>query len=234
MAAEPARGDFDANPPVPVSEYEQTVRRVNVGYELVFTLTTCLLRAIARPTLKLLAVGAGGGAEIEQFLPGNLGWRITGVDPSQDMLALARSKAERLGVAERTTLIRGTVPDIPLDDQFDAATCIFVLHFLPDQDKLALLRSIKERIHANAPLLVVTGAEPDDGGLGDDLVGSWQQYGEATGMPAERMRAIIEQIMSHPRTPQQEYVRLLKEAGFERVASYFSVLGGGICAWIAR
>src|SRR6266545_5596440 len=106
-------GDFDVRPPMPVNEYEQTVRQVNMGYDFLFTLAHCFLQAQRRPQLELLVVGAGGGAEVERFLPDNPGWRLTGVDPSQDMLDLARAKVERLGVGQRATLIRGTVEDLP-------------------------------------------------------------------------------------------------------------------------
>src|SRR5690348_2879953 len=83
--------DFDRNPPVPVPDYEQTVKRVNVGYELIMTLTHSFLRALREPELHVLVVGVGGGAEIEWLLPANPGWRITGVDPSAEMLALAQA-----------------------------------------------------------------------------------------------------------------------------------------------
>ena len=130
MTDAPRRGDFDARPPMPVTEYEQTVKRVNAGYDLVMTLTGCFLRALQQPDLQLLVVGAGGGAEIHAFLPGNPGWRLTGVDPSQDMLALAQAKAEQLRVQERVDLVRGTVDDLPAEGRFDAATCLFVLALL--------------------------------------------------------------------------------------------------------
>ncbi len=228
--------DFDTRPPMPVSEYEQTVQRVNVGYDLVFTLTSCFLRALDRPDLDLLVVGVGGGAEIAQFLPANPGWRLTGVDPSQDMLALAEAKAERLGVREQVTLVRGTVEDLPRQSRFDAATCLFVLHFLPDDDKLALLRGIVGRVRQDAPVLVVSGARIDDGGLRDDLLGAWQHYGELLGMPAEQMAATLESLVARKveATTAEGYQRLLQEAGFTRVAQYFSVLGDVIGGWIAR
>jgi tRNA (cmo5U34)-methyltransferase len=107
MTNVPQPVDFDARPPMPVTEYEQTVKRVNMGYDLLFTLTYCFLRALRRPELDLLVIGAGGGMEIERFLPDNPGWRLTGVDPSQDMLALAQAKADRLGLREQVTLVRG-------------------------------------------------------------------------------------------------------------------------------
>jgi len=234
MAESPVPADFDNAPPMPISEYAQTVERVNVGYDLVFTLTGCLLRALNQPGLELLVVGAGGGAEIARFLPPNPDWRLTGVDPSREMLALARTTVERLALEDRVTLVQGTIDDIPSDARFDAATCLYVLHFLPDDDKLAVLRAIAARLRPGAPLLVASGALPDDGGLRDDLLGAWQQYGEQMGMPAERMAEIIAGLADRPWTPVGEFQRLLRDAGFTRIARYVEVLAGGQIAWIAR
>ncbi len=109
----------------------------------------------------LLVVGAGGGMEVATFLPANPGWRLTGVDPSAKMLALAQAEADRLGAAGRVTLVQGTVEDLPATACYDAATCIFVLQFLPDDagalGKLALLRGVAQRLRPGAPLLLVTG-----------------------------------------------------------------------------
>jgi tRNA (cmo5U34)-methyltransferase len=229
--------DFDTRPPMPVSEYEQTVRRVNVGYDLLFTLTHSFLRALHRPNLELLVVGAGGGAEIESLLSANPDWRLTGVDPSADMLALARAKAEHLGVLDRVTLVRGTVDELPDDGRFDAAVCLFVLHFLPDEAKLATLRGIHRRLRPRAPLLVACGARiVEDAGLRDDYLGAWQQFGELMGMPADRMTAIIEKLLPQQASssPEEDYVRLMHEAGFEQVGSVLRVMGGGMAAWLAR
>jgi tRNA (cmo5U34)-methyltransferase len=229
-------GDFDARPPMPVAEYEQTVRRVNMGYDLLFTLTHCFLRALRRPNLDLLVVGAGGGAEIERFLPDNPGWRLTGVDPSQDMLALAQAKAESLGVISQVTLVKGTVEELPPHTRFDAATCLFVLHFLPDAGKRTLLQGIAERLRPEAPVLVASGCRVNDGGLGEDFLGAWQHYGELLGMPAEQMAKTISGLMAQQPdlTSEDDHGRLLVDAGFTRVASYFRVMGGGMGAWIAR
>jgi tRNA (cmo5U34)-methyltransferase len=222
---------------MPVNEYERTVKGVNVGYALVLEMTYSFLRALGRPDLHMLVVGAGGGAEIQRFLPANPGWRITGVDPSQDMLALARARAEQLAVADRVTLIRGTVEDLPIGDRFDAATCLFVLHFLSDEAKLALLRAIAARRSAGALVLVASGARIEtDEVLRDDFIGAWQQYGQEAGMPAARMAAIIQDLLAQQvqATAQQEYVRLLREAGFQHVGNVLSIMAGGIGVWVAR
>jgi tRNA (cmo5U34)-methyltransferase len=233
----PPAGDFDVRPLVPVNEYEQTVRRVNVGYDLLFTITHSFLRALRRPNLELLVVGAGGGAEIESFLPHNPDWRLTGVDPSAEMLAIAQAKAEQLRLHDRVTLLRGTVDDLPNDPRFDAAVCLFVLHFLPEEGKLATLRGIHRRLRPRAPLLVAAGARvAEDGSLRDDYLGAWQQFGELMGMPAERMTAMIEQILARQASAstEEDHVRLLHDAGFEHVGSVLRVMGGGMAAWLAR
>jgi tRNA (cmo5U34)-methyltransferase len=236
MAAMAPHADFDARPPLPVDEYARTVAGVNVGYDLVFTLASCFLRALDRPNLELLVVGAGGGAEIARFLPGNPGWRLVGVDPSSDMLALAQASAERLGVQDRVELVRGTVDDLPIGRRFDAATCLYVLHFLPDEAKLALLRGIAARLRPQAPLLAASGTRVDALDLGGAFLGAWQQHGELMGLPAERMAATIQQLVAQQAgaTTAAEYLCLLREAGFPQAAPFLSVMNGGMVAWIAR
>lgn len=236
MTATPSRADFDTRPPVPVREYAQVVAGVNVGYDLIFTLAHCFLRAQRQPDPTLLVVGAGGGMEIEHFLPANPGWRLTGVDPSREMLALARGRSERLGVQDRVELLHGTVDDLPPERAFDAAVCLFVLHFLADDDKLALLRGIAARLRDEAPLLVASAARVEAGDLRADFLGAWQQHGELMGLPAEHMAAIIDQVMEQQAdaATAEDYLRLLREAGFPTVAPFLDVMHGGIVAWIAR
>lgn len=236
MTSEQQPVDFDAGPPMPVGEYAQTVRRVNVGYDLLFMLTQCFLRALEQPELNLLVVGVGGGAEIERFLPDNPSWRLTGVDPSREMLTLAHTKVEELGLRERVTLLRGTVEDLATEARFDAATCLFVLHFLPDEAKRETLRGIARRLRPGAPVLVASGGRVGVGDLRASFRSAWQHYGEVMGMPAERMAAIIQGLVAQQAnaTAAEDYEQLLHEAGFSHVASFFNVMSGGIGAWIAR
>ena len=129
---------------------------------------------------------------------------------------------------DRVTLLRGIVYELPNDRRFDAAVCLFVLHFLPDEARLATLRGIHRRLRTRAPLLVAGGARVvEDVGLRDDYLGAWQQFGELMGMPADRMTAIIEKLLP------QDYVRLMHKAGFEHVGSVLRVMGGGMAAWLA-
>lgn len=229
----------NVNLPVPAAAYEHTVKGVNMGYEFILTLTYAFLRALRKPELDILVVGAGGGAEIERFLPDNPGWRVSGVDPSQDMLDLAAAKADSLGVRHQVKLMRGTVDDAPNDQRFNAATCLFVLHFLPDAAKLALLRGMAQRIQPGGLALIVSACRVDtlnQDTLRDDLLGAWQQYGEMHGMPAAHMAAIIDDIRARyaQATTEEGYRQLIHEAGFTHVTNVLSIMGNALCAWIAR
>jgi tRNA (cmo5U34)-methyltransferase len=236
--------DFDKNPPMPLGDYEQTVKRVNIGYDLTFLLTECFLHALGKSDLHLLVIGAGGGAEIERFLPHHPGWKITGVDPSQQMLAQAQAKVAAFDLGERVTLVPGTIEHLAPDMRFDAATCLYVLHFLPDDAKLAVLRTLRDRLQPGAPLYIISAVRVEETNfdgpnprLRADFLGAWQRYGEVMGMPAEQMAGIVAHLteqMSQPQVATADRVQeLLREAGFTQVAPFCSLLGA-IYGWIAR
>ena len=236
--------DSDKNPPMPLTDYEQTVKRVNIGYDLTFLLTECFLRALGKSELHLLVIGVGGGAEVERFLPRHPGWKITGVDPSPQMLAQAQAKVAAFDLGERATHVQGTVEHLAPDMRFDAATCLYVLHFLPDAAKLAVLRTVRNRLQPGAPLYLISAVRVDETNFGvtnpqlrADFLGAWQRFGEMMGMPAEQMAGIVAQLaeqMSQPQVATADKVQeLLREAGFTHVAPFYSILGA-IYGWIAR
>jgi len=148
--------NFDVRPSVPVQDYLLAAHRINVGYELAFELATALLRAHCPEDAHLLLIGAGGGTEVGVFGRAVPHWRLTGVDPSANMLALARACVDTYGLADRVQLIQGTVDDLTPIPHYDAATCFYVLMHLPDDGtKQHLLQSIVQRLKAGAPLILV-------------------------------------------------------------------------------
>ena len=244
MTQPPTQVDFDKNPPMPLNEYEQTVKSVNIGYDLTFLLTECFLHALGKSDLHMLVIGVGGGAEIERFLPHHPGWKITGVDPSQQMLAQAQAKVAAFDLGERVTLAQGTIEHLAPDMRFDAATCLYVLHFLPDAAKLAVLRNIRDRLQPGAPLYLISAVRVDETKfdvpnptLRADFLGAWQHHGEVMGMPTEQMAGIVAHLteqMSQPQVATADRVQeLLHEAGFTQVAPFCSMLGA-MYGWIAR
>ena len=85
-------GNFDKTPPVGVEEYDKAIRSFCGAYEEIFKLSYCCLKAALPKRAKILVVGAGTGMEIMEFGPLSPDWSFHGVDPSANMLDLARRK----------------------------------------------------------------------------------------------------------------------------------------------
>ncbi len=226
--------DFDRNPPVAVGSYDESIRTFAAAYDQLFPMAYACLRSIAGDDARLLIVGAGTGMEICTFGPRSPRWRFTGVDPSADMLAIARSRIEAARLADRVTLRQGYVHDLPAESRFDAATCILVMHFLPDDgSKRLLLKSIADRLKPGAPLVLVDDFGDAGSGAFRLMLGAWKTY--VIGQGADP--AVVEYAFGEENRKRFHYVseeriaELLREAGFGPPARFFTgFLYGG---WMA-
>jgi tRNA (cmo5U34)-methyltransferase len=104
----------------------------------------------------LLFVGLGTGAELVPYTRfGVPGWRFTGVDPSDAMLAVARKRLEAEGLLSRTHLHVGELHSLPPGPLFDGAQMMGVLHHVEGEEaRLELLREVTQRLKPGAPLVV--------------------------------------------------------------------------------
>ncbi len=128
--------DYDDSPPMPVDRYLEA-QRVIPGVETLYAVLRSVLDANCAPGARVLVIGAGGGREVEALLPSPRRYRLLGIDPSADMLAIAKGFVTD---DARVELRQAMLEDVPERD-FDAATCCLVMHFLPDDGtKLAFLR----------------------------------------------------------------------------------------------
>ncbi|MEM6316565.1 MAG: methyltransferase domain-containing protein [Bacteroidota bacterium] len=175
----------------------------------------------------LLAVGCGTGKELGILAEQHHSWQITGIDPSPEMLKIAKAK---LRTYTNIQLIEGLVSDLPVNKKYDAATLLLVLHFLSDDGaKLDLLKSVSERLVANAPLIIA-----DIFGTPSEL-----QYNLSVlkgllynNVSAEEITHRFDKIQHHIHyIPEERLVFLLKEAGFSTPTRIFqsTIYGGWIC-----
>lgn len=133
--------------------YEHRIPMVVPGYEALHSMAYSLLQLDLEEQARLLIVGAGTGMEIVHLGEDNPGWRFTGVDPSADMVAVARRRVMESGLSGRVELHASFAQELPASESYDAATLILVMHFIPDDgEKLELLRSISARLAPGAPL----------------------------------------------------------------------------------
>ncbi|HEX5748206.1 MAG TPA: class I SAM-dependent methyltransferase [Archangium sp.] len=127
---------------------------VQAMYELGVSALTA--RLDGRDTASLLFVGVGTGAELVPYTRfGVPGWRFTGVDPSDAMLAVARQRLEAEGLLSRTHLHVGELHTLPPGPPFDGAQMMGVLHHVEGEEaRLALLREVTRRLAPGAPLVL--------------------------------------------------------------------------------
>lgn len=226
----PQNIDFDANPPVATNEYDNMAQMVLPGYQAMHTMALSCLRSHIQKTANLLIVGAGTGMELVQF-SGNCAWQMLGVDPSSNMLAIAQEKIQQHGLSERVKLFQGYTHNLPDTPLYDAATCILVMHFLPDDgSKLALLQSIAQRLKSAAALILVDVFGERNTPQFERMASFVQAYWQEMGMPAERTQELLEKVNSIYPIPESRVVELLEQAGFGSVMIFYTGLWVG--GWI--
>ncbi|MDY7233040.1 class I SAM-dependent methyltransferase [Hyalangium rubrum] len=127
---------------------------IQAAYELCVSALTAQLDG--QDTASLLFVGLGTGSELMPYTRFNVpGWRFTGVDPSEAMLAVARKRLEAEGILSRTHLHVGELRTLPSGPPFDGAQMMGVLHHVEGEEaRIELLREVTRRLKPGAPLVL--------------------------------------------------------------------------------
>ena len=84
--------------------YDDRIPRSIPGYEAMHDLVSAILTGLLPEEGRLLVVGAGTGKEIITLGTQNKSWRFTGVDPSKDMLAVARKSLKPLSAVANSRI----------------------------------------------------------------------------------------------------------------------------------
>jgi len=218
-------GNFDKKPPVKVGEYDKSIRLYCGAYEEIFKISHCCLRANLKKHARVLIIGAGTGMEILEFAPLNPDWSFCGIDPSADMLAIAKEKILEKNLTNKIEFKKGYVTDLKDEEAFDGATCILVMHFLKDDgNKLALLESISKHLKHGAPLVLIDGFGKPGSLEFEKVKTAWKNYPVISGVPEEKVeKAFNETIMKMVQfIPESRILDLMKEAGFTNVFKYYT------------
>lgn len=210
--------------------YDDTIRRVIPGYDTLHAMGALILRQEVGPAARLLVVGCGTGAELSVLGTAAPDWRFTACDPAAGMLEVARARVAEAGIGDRVELHACSSDGLPESPPFDAATCLLVLHFVPDDGaKLALLKSVAARLKPGAPLLLADMYEDPRSPRYQRLIEVWAAWQIAQGIdPVE-----VDKGLKHVRRdihfiPEDRLAALLAEAGFTPPERFFGAfLFGG-------
>jgi len=216
--------------PTAVASYVERTTRLVPGLESLHAMTGVLLAEQAPVEARILVLGAGGGMELKALAEAHPSWTFVGVDPSAQMLDLARSNLGEL--APRTALHHGYIADAPAGP-FDGATSLLTLHFLPEDERLATLKAMALRLKAGAPLVVAHHSAPASREERTRWLMRYAGYNALSGVPAAQARASAMSIGERlPLLSPDQDVALLQAAGFTQVELFYAALT--FKGWVAR
>ena len=215
--------------PQAVARYADGPPRLVPGFVDLQRMVTLLLAERAPDGARVLVLGAGGGLELRAFAEAQPGWRFDGVDPSAEMLDLARANLGSL--ATRARLHHGLI-DVAPEGPFDAAACILTLHFVEREERLGTLREVRRRLKPGAPFAVAHFSFPQGPGDRDLWLSRYAAFAVASGVEpsqAEKARSVIAARL--PILAPEDDERLLRDAGFDEVSLFY--VGFAFRGWVA-
>lgn len=213
--------------PQAVARYAEGPQRLVPGFADLQRMVMLLLAERAPDDARVLVLGAGGGLEIKAFAEAQPGWRFDGVDPSAEMLDLARLTLGPL--VARTDLHHGLI-DIAPEGPFDAAACILTLHFVEREERLRTLGEVRRRLKPGAPFAVAHFSFPQ--GDRDLWLSRYAAFATASGIEASQAQKARSMIAARlPILAPEEDERLLRDAGFSDVSLFYA--GFAFRGWVA-
>ena len=214
------------------TEYEKGIRRTLPSYDAMLRLTQTFFQSALPDEAQFLVVGAGSGNEILQLAEQKPHWSFVGVDPAEAMLHFAKERLNTL--PNNITLLHGTLLDTKLPiTQFDAASCLLVLHFIESyEEKLTTLKAIARHLKPGAPFVLVSkygqlGSTETE--LQFDL---WRAYWlQHTKLTSEQVADMEQSVRALSYMSEKDILTLLQEAGFSQPSRFFAttLFGGWIC-----
>ncbi|TGK09679.1 class I SAM-dependent methyltransferase [Leptospira selangorensis] len=207
--------------------YERRIGKMIPFYSGIMELVATYLLENTPENGKILSVGCGTGADFAKLLkiaPDR--FSITGIDPSPEMIEQAQKKFPQL------KFICGTVEELPLAEEYDSATLLFVLHFLPDTgDKLSILKEIYSRLKKGGSLILfdLFDSEPNGSEILFQNIKSYLINFQ--GWEEEAVQIYLKRVFELHRISGTRYTELLQEAGFSISSQKFRSLHVG--GWIA-
>ncbi|MEQ1135302.1 class I SAM-dependent methyltransferase [Acinetobacter seifertii] len=211
----------DFNSPKVVEGYDEHIRKLIPGYEVIHLQVDAILQSVLKPNAHILIVGCGTGYELEYLLKRHPDWKFTAVDPSLTMLQKAQEQVELLDKSSQVTFIHGDTSALPLEACFDAALSILVAHFVADDIKPAFFKDIYDRLKEKAVLLtydLMTCINPMQ-------LKALPYLCLDQGLTEEQCQKMLERMAQDFFSLTTEgYIKLLEKTGFESVQPYAQIL----------
>jgi tRNA (cmo5U34)-methyltransferase len=203
--------------PVAASSYADRTMRIVPGLRDLHKMAGLLIAERVPVDARVLVLGAGGGLELKAFADMQHEWRFDGVDPSREMLQLAKVT---LGAAtSRVTFHESTINAAP-EGPFDAAVCLLTLHFLAEEERRYTVKEVFRRLRSGAPFVVAHHSFPNRRPEQERWLARYAAFAEIPETQAESsMKAMKERL--NILSPDQD-VAILSDAGFRNIEQFYA------------
>ena len=219
------------------SQYDLDIRKAIPGYEALHGMAQSLLATNLSTSANVLIVGSGTGMELINYARQYPQWSLTGVDPSDEMMAIAKQELIDQKLLDKINLHTGYVNTLPQTKPMDAATLMLVMHFVKDDgSKLQLLKDIAKRLKPGAQLILADLFGDKSAPYFAQLKTAWQSlYFNQLDDPARaKAESGFEAAISNSIyfVTEARIIELLNTAGFSNVTRFYNAfLFGG---WTAK
>jgi tRNA (cmo5U34)-methyltransferase len=217
-----------SDPKAIVGYAENAIRRVP-GLSDIHRMSALLLAERTPSNGRVLVVGAGGGMELKFFAQSFPDWQFDGVDPSAEMLNLAKTSLGSL--ASRVQLHHGYIEAAPMGP-FDSASCLLTLHFTTEAERYKTLCEIHARLKPGGVLVAMHYSISQDRAERALWLSRCAAFAISSGIDPEQAKttaaAIGEQL---PILAPEQDEELMQRAGFSNINTFY--VGLAFRGWVA-
>ena len=208
---------------------ENAIRRVP-GLNDIHRMSALLLAERTPPDGRVLVVGAGGGMELKFFAQSFPDWQLDGVDPSVEMLTLAKTNLEPL--ASRIQLHQGYIEAAPTGP-FDAACCLLTLHFTTEAERYRTLCEIHARLKSGGAFVAMHYSISQNRAERDLWLSRCAAFAVLSGVDPEQAKATTAALGKQlPILAPEQDEELMRKAGFSDINTFY--VGLAFRGWVAH
>ncbi|OAL81655.1 SAM-dependent methyltransferase [Acinetobacter sp. SFB] len=211
----------DFNSQYVVDGYDEHIRKLIPGYEVVHQQIQALLKTYADEYADVLIVGCGTGYELGHLVRLFPNWTFTATELSAAMLDKAKQQIHSLNASHRVEFVLGDVDQLKTGQRYDAALSILVTHFVAYSDKPKLFKAIHSRLKPQGLFITFDLTRIKS----DQELEILKHISQANGLTTSQSAAMIDRLEDdfYPLSKQETFEQL-KLSGFDSVERFTQIL----------
>jgi len=214
--------------------YDDVIKKRVPLYNEIQTLMVSLLPFSRKEYLRVLDLGCGTGGTSVALLKEFPLARVTGIDSSSDMLAVAAAKVKQTTwridfICQDIRVVSGQWPGVRGEEEFDAIISAFSLHFLTEDEKKALFSKCRDALKPGGMLIYAEAVMSPSATVYQLYMEKWKDFQRSNGFSEDEIGAHMLKFVRDvkPLTVERQ-IDLMKEAGFTDVECYFKYMNWAV------